>query len=274
MKKRFLLRFVSLIILITACQDSIGQTLKIVPPVPNAMKMTEYNTQRPNMYTGTASVTIPLYAIDFDGWQLPLSISYNATGIRTGEEASEVGLGWALNSTGVISRTVRGGDDFFKGTLNGNGVGRGYAYNRVPIPEPFDLGYDQFTMTTPPPTSYYAYLAGSRPNGGFVRRVPGAVSCRVGQVLFGTAIGTDPPIRIINRFFRYFPRQRRQSFDRSAAFDEAVRSSHRGRRHQLHRAARGDSRVPRAQRRRQDDDDARAHRLYAAHRREGDCCRL
>ncbi|PZR08835.1 MAG: hypothetical protein DI539_22430, partial [Flavobacterium psychrophilum] len=150
--------------MITAFQDSMGQTLKIVPPVPNAMKMTEYNTQRPNMYTGTASVTIPLYVIDFDGWQLPLSISYNATGIRTGEEASEVGLGWALNATGVISRTVRGGDDFFKGTLNGNGVGRGYAYNRVPIPEPFDLGYDQFTMTNPPPTSYYAHLAGSRPD--------------------------------------------------------------------------------------------------------------
>src|SRR5882762_7581308 len=76
---------------------------QIVPPTPNAMKMTEYYGQRPNLYTGVANVSIPLYTIDFDGWKLPLSISYNATGIRTNEEASEVGLGWAMSATGVVS---------------------------------------------------------------------------------------------------------------------------------------------------------------------------
>src|SRR5258706_15163287 len=113
MRKMPLLRIRLLFILslVYSGYHSLGQSTNIVPPTPNAMKMTEYYAQRPNMYTGTANVSIPLHTIDFDGWQLPLSISYNATGVRTNEEAGEVGLGWALNSTGVISRTIQGYDD-------------------------------------------------------------------------------------------------------------------------------------------------------------------
>lgn len=128
-------------------------TNPIVPPTPNAMKITEFGGQRPNLYTGTASVSIPLYTIDFDGWKLPLTLSYNATGIRTNEEASEVGLGWALSATGVISRTIRGGDDLFKGTQLGYGVG--FVYDGTPLN--LDLGYDQFTQTWPPPVNSYYY---------------------------------------------------------------------------------------------------------------------
>ncbi len=132
-----------------------GQTLKIVPPTPNAMKMTEYHAQRPNMYTGTANVSIPLYAINFDGWDLPLSLSYNATGVRTNEEASEVGLGWALSATGSISRVVRGGDDLFPGTTS-NGR-KGYVYSDRAVT--YEMGYDSKTEYFPSPTSYYSFLA-------------------------------------------------------------------------------------------------------------------
>jgi hypothetical protein len=49
---------------------------EIIPPTPNAMKMTEYHAQAPNLYTGTASISIPLHTIDFDGWKLPISLMY------------------------------------------------------------------------------------------------------------------------------------------------------------------------------------------------------
>jgi len=96
----------------------------IVPPSPMAYEMTRFEAQQPSLYTGTANISIPLYTIDFDGWQLPLSLSYNASGIKPIQEASEVGLGWALNSTAVISRTVRSGDDLAQ-TLSYDG----YAYD-------------------------------------------------------------------------------------------------------------------------------------------------
>jgi YD repeat-containing protein len=134
---------------------------RVVPATPNATKMTEYYAQRPNMYTGTASVNIPLYTIDFEGWPLPLSITYNATGIRTNEEAGEIGLGWALNATGVISRSVNGGDDLFRGPNGGNG-GKGYVYD---IPIKFDLGYVPHTDDAgPPDESYYKHLAMREPD--------------------------------------------------------------------------------------------------------------
>lgn len=124
---------------------------QVIPATPNATRITEYYAQRPNMYTGTANVSIPLYTIDFDGWKLPISISYNATGIRTNEEAGEIGLGWALNATGVISRVVNGGDDLFPGPNQGNG-GKGYVYD-API-----------NSNINPSGTYYSHLAQHTPD--------------------------------------------------------------------------------------------------------------
>lgn len=141
-----------------------GQTLKIVPPTPNAMKITEFHAQQPNMYTGTANVSIPLHTIDFDGMPLPLTLSYNATGVRTNEEAGEAGLGWALSATAIISRTIRGRDDLypFRGSddpvpgITHDGP-KGYVYNSYPVT--YDLGYNWKTDFFPSQTSYYYYLA-------------------------------------------------------------------------------------------------------------------
>jgi hypothetical protein len=157
----FLLLFLIVVFLGTAqTPETKFKPTDIIPPTPNAMKMTEYQSQRPNMYTGTANVSIPLYTIDFDGWKLPLSISYNATGIRANEEASEVGLGWALNATGVISRTVRDSDDLLKG-LN-NSERKGYVYNDSAVN--YNFGYNWQTQPAPPPGSYYFWLGTTHPD--------------------------------------------------------------------------------------------------------------
>ncbi len=146
-----------------------AQDLKIVPPTPNASKMTEYFSQRPNMYTGTANVSIPLHTIDFDGWSLPISISYNAGGVRTNEEAGEVGLGWALNATGVISRTIQGGDDLFPGY---NNQYKGFVYNDRAVNSNLNYQYNNPNVAivelcasgTPCDTTYYKHLLVARPD--------------------------------------------------------------------------------------------------------------
>lgn len=150
----------AILILFCASANCLGQSLQVVPPTPNAMKMTDYYAQQPGLYTGTAKVNIPLYTIDFDGWNLPLSLSYNATGIRTNEEATEVGLGWALNATGIISRTIRGGDDLFRGTVVGKGIG--FIHDGTPIT--LDMGFDRFTERFPPSGSYYDHVARAVPD--------------------------------------------------------------------------------------------------------------
>ena len=61
-----------------------------------------------NNSTGVPEITIPIYTLALDEVSLPISLSYNASGVRVTDIASEVGLKWNLNTGGVISRTIRG----------------------------------------------------------------------------------------------------------------------------------------------------------------------
>ncbi|SEP22935.1 hypothetical protein SAMN05444671_4651 [Flavobacterium sp. CF108] len=84
---------------------------KVMPPSPNAAALAQYTNVPTNNYTGVPNISIPLYTVKSGEIELPISMSYHASGIRVAQEASNVGLGWALNAGGVISRSVNGVDD-------------------------------------------------------------------------------------------------------------------------------------------------------------------
>jgi hypothetical protein len=97
-------------LLILSCSVSAQKKappINFVPPTPTAAKLFEFQAMQPGMYTGTANVNIPLHTIDFHGWRLSLSLSYHATGVRTDEEASEVGFGLYFNETAQICNTTK-----------------------------------------------------------------------------------------------------------------------------------------------------------------------
>jgi YD repeat-containing protein len=99
----------SVVLTCTVC----GQHTKpIISPSPNVASLVSYTEIPVGKYTGTPSINLPLYTIQSGGLQLPLSLSYSASGIRPNQEASWVGLGWTLNAGGAISRSIRGRDDF------------------------------------------------------------------------------------------------------------------------------------------------------------------
>lgn len=83
-----------------------------VPPSPNAAALGAYGNTPVTLYTGQANVSIPIFTIAQDNFSLPISLSYNSTGLKVEEIASNVGLGWSLNAAGVITRTIYGRDDF------------------------------------------------------------------------------------------------------------------------------------------------------------------
>lgn len=85
---------------------------QIVPPAPNAAALAQYADIPVSKYSGVPNISIPVYTINTGGYQLPISVSYHASGIKAQQEASSVGLGWALNAGGVITRQIRGIDDF------------------------------------------------------------------------------------------------------------------------------------------------------------------
>ncbi|GAA5035339.1 hypothetical protein GCM10011506_27980 [Marivirga lumbricoides] len=85
---------------------------QIIPASPNAASLGNYANYPVNEYTGVPQISIPIYTIQSGDITLPISVSYHASGVRVSQEASSVGLGWALNAGGVITRQVRGLDDF------------------------------------------------------------------------------------------------------------------------------------------------------------------
>ena len=86
-----------------------------MPPSPNASSIAKYNEWPVSQFTGIPSINIPLYEIKGRSVSVPIGLSYHASGIRVGEVASWVGLGWSLNAGGQITRSVRGlpDDDYF-----------------------------------------------------------------------------------------------------------------------------------------------------------------
>jgi hypothetical protein len=77
-------------------------------PSPEASALAKYAQVPVNLSTGIPSVDVPVASVNGYTLNLPISLSYHASGIRVDEYASWVGLGWALNAGGVITRRVMG----------------------------------------------------------------------------------------------------------------------------------------------------------------------
>lgn len=69
-----------------------------------------------DMYTGTPSITIPIWNVTTGSLSEPISLSYNANSVR---QKSSVGPGWSVSAGGSVSREVRSFPDDETGTVKG-----------------------------------------------------------------------------------------------------------------------------------------------------------
>jgi len=81
------------------------------PVAPTAASLGKYGEIPVGYHTGTPDISIPIHTLIEGAVSTSVSLSYHASGIRVQEAASWVGLGWALNAGGVITRTVQGAPD-------------------------------------------------------------------------------------------------------------------------------------------------------------------
>lgn len=109
---RLFLCFISAIIFIKGFGQEPYQPTKVIPPSPTAASLGVYGDVPVSTYTGTANVSIPLYTIKTSQLTLPVTLQYNCSGVKVAQDASWVGLGWSLSAGGVITRSIRGKDDF------------------------------------------------------------------------------------------------------------------------------------------------------------------
>jgi YD repeat-containing protein len=94
--------------------NSFGQSLR--PPKvesPNAASLGRFGDIPVSLYTGTPSISIPIYTLSTGKINVPVSLRYHPASVKPSQHPGWVGSGWDLESVGSISRRVRGFMDEF-----------------------------------------------------------------------------------------------------------------------------------------------------------------
>ncbi len=75
-------------------------------PSPNAATLGTFGEIPMTLFTGLPQISIPLHTVTEANLQLPISLSYHASGVRPDQHPGWVGLNWNLTALGAITRKV------------------------------------------------------------------------------------------------------------------------------------------------------------------------
>ncbi len=116
-------------------QQAVEALDHLIPPSPGAAALTKTAGADVSLYTGTPSVTIPIWTLQGEMVSVPVSLSYHSNGMKVGEIPGWTGLGWTLHAGGAITRVVRGtADDLPKGYLS---TGKAYLDGIPSVTSPY-----------------------------------------------------------------------------------------------------------------------------------------
>lgn len=122
-----------------------------IPNSPEAQAFTKYGNTKVNLYTGTPDINIPIHEIQGRELNMPVSLTYDASGIKVEQIATWVGLGWNLKVGGVVTRQALSKPDDY---LDANP-----SYTPF-YASPLKADYDLANSLTPNPTPGSPYPAG------------------------------------------------------------------------------------------------------------------
>ncbi|MBK8701526.1 MAG: hypothetical protein IPN29_19050 [Saprospiraceae bacterium] len=141
MKKNISLLYIFLLInfhlIQLFAQPTNSYTKNIVLPSAEVSSLGKYADVPVDNFTGVPQIEIPIHTVKSGSLNLPISLSYHASGLVVSQVSSRIGAGWSLNAGGMISRTVLG--------LRDEGPS-GYYYNGNNIPLPNDCGYNDWVI--------------------------------------------------------------------------------------------------------------------------------
>jgi hypothetical protein len=106
-----IIKTISILSILLLRQTMLPQTnVDLRPQVnsPEVFKFEQYLNMPVNMVAGVPQVNIPIYNLEYGDMSLPISLEYDASGVKVESIASSVGQNWSLNVGGVVSRIVKG----------------------------------------------------------------------------------------------------------------------------------------------------------------------
>lgn len=83
----------------------------VIPNSPEVIEFMKHGNTSVNIYRGKPNITIPIHNIKGREYSMPITLNYDAGGIKVSQIATQVGLGWSLQAGGMISRVVNGKPD-------------------------------------------------------------------------------------------------------------------------------------------------------------------
>jgi hypothetical protein len=142
-------------------QNGKGNPVTLATPVaPSTAALLKYVDFNMNSNTGVPDITIPLFEVKGKELSLPLSISYNASGIKVNEQAGNIGLCWSLNAAGLISRAIRG--RFDDGTFWSNVAPEiANGFDPLSTPADFNIAKSVNSKANDGAPDLYSYTFGS-----------------------------------------------------------------------------------------------------------------
>ena len=94
-------------VLSTHAQNS-GQDSYVKFQAPTVASFMKYIDHPVGLFHGNPEISHLLYTLKDGAVELPITLQYNASGIKVTEEASQVGLGWNLSAGGMIVQNAVG----------------------------------------------------------------------------------------------------------------------------------------------------------------------
>jgi YD repeat-containing protein len=86
-----------------------------VLPSPTTMLFQKYGDYPVSHYTGIPDIKIPVYTISEGDISVPIYFSFHASGLNLNDQQGIIGPNWTLHTGGLMSRTINGLADEFRG---------------------------------------------------------------------------------------------------------------------------------------------------------------
>ncbi len=113
MKRNLIAMLVLILLSKTVTAQDAPNVANFSPLSSNAQQASKLGGVPVNIFTGVPVVNVPVYqyASENNGLSWGVSLNYNASGTQILETPADLGMGWALSATSVITRAVRGMPD-------------------------------------------------------------------------------------------------------------------------------------------------------------------
>ena len=120
---------------------------KVIPGMPENASLGAYGNISLNTAKGLPDIHVDLYTISKGGVNIPISISYLASGIKYDDIPSSVGMHWQLNAGGSINRSVNGYAD------------EDYLYENLTSLDPLKFNYQNSRINSHPTQDSCKFVA-------------------------------------------------------------------------------------------------------------------